>query len=266
MMKSTNKFLDGSRITLGCHRGDRKNFPENTMSAFRAAVDLGLDAIETDIRMTKDGHLVIMHDRDVARTTNGKGFVDQMTLEELRRLDAGFWKGPEHVGQRIPTVEEFLELVAPTEMIINWELKEYPVELGERAYECADKLVELIDRYGVAERSLINSFSQVILEYVNDKWPNKFQIHGYFDYIRFDVSKKPLDTFSDWLAIWRKDTEHVAGFIADYEFAARRDIPTCILVPDVKEHYVNALAKGCKMFTSDDPTTAIAILKELGVR
>jgi glycerophosphoryl diester phosphodiesterase len=94
MMKSTNKFLDGSRITLGCHRGDRKNFPENTMSAFRAAVDLGLDAIETDIRMTKDGHLVIMHDRDVARTTNGKGFIDQMTLEELRRLDAGFGRAP----------------------------------------------------------------------------------------------------------------------------------------------------------------------------
>ena len=147
-MKSTNKFLDGSRITLGCHRGDRKNFPENTMSAFRAAVELGLDAIETDIRMTKDGHLVIMHDRSVARTTNGEGSVDMMTLEELRQLDAGFWKGPEHVGERIPTVEEFLELVAPTDMIINWELKEYPCDFGDRAYRCMDKLVELIDRYG----------------------------------------------------------------------------------------------------------------------
>lgn len=265
-MRTYNKYMDGSRILLGCHRGDRKNFPENTMSAFKAAVDLGLDAIETDIRMTRDGHLVIMHDRDIARTTNGKGNIDEMTLDELRAFDAGYWKGPEHVGQRIPTVEEFLELVAPTDIIINWELKEYPRELGERAYVCADKLVELIDRYGVAERSLMNSFSQKILEYVADKWPGKFQIHGYFDYIKIDVSEKPLDSFSDWLAIWRKDAEHVSGFYADYEFAARRDILTCILVPDEAVHYKKAIELGCKMFTSDDPTTAIKILKELGVR
>ena len=265
-MKSTNKFLDGSRITLGCHRGDRKNFPENTMSAFRAAVELGLDAIETDIRMTKDGHLVIMHDRSVARTTNGEGSVDMMTLEELRQLDAGFWKGPEHVGERIPTVEEFLELVAPTDMIINWELKEYPCDFGDRAYHCMDKLVELIDRYGVAERSLINSFSQKMLEYTNDKWPGKFQIHSYFDYIKWDVSSKPIDTFSDWIAIWRKDAEHVAGFKADYEFVANRGLPTCILVPDQLVHYKKAIELGCKMFTSDDPTKAIEILRELGVR
>ncbi len=265
-MRTYNKYMDGSRILLGCHRGDRKHFPENTMSAFRAAVELGLDAIETDVRMTKDGHLVLIHDRSVTRTTDGDGSVDLMTLEEVRALDAGFWKGSEHVGERIPTVEEFLELVAPTNMIINWELKEYPRDLGQRAYTCADKLVELIDRYGVAERSLINSFSQKMLEYVNDKWPGKFQIHSYFDYTKIDVAKKPLDTFSDWIAIWRKDAEHLSGFIADYEFAARRDLLTCILVPDVKEHYEAALAKGCKMFTSDDPTTAIKILKELGVR
>ena len=143
-MRTYNKYMDGSRVLLGSHRGDRKHFPENTMSAFRASIELGLDAIETDVRMTKDGHLVLIHDRDVARTTNGSGFVDEMTLEEIRALDAGFWKGPEHVGQRIPTVEEFLELIAPTGMIVNWELKEYPTELGDRAYTCADKLFELI--------------------------------------------------------------------------------------------------------------------------
>ncbi len=265
-MKTYNKYMDGSRILLGGHRGDRKHFPENTMSAFRASVELGLDAIETDVRMTKDCHLVLIHDRDVARTTNGCGNVDEMTLEELRALDAGFWKGPEHVGQRIPTVEEFLDLIAPTDMIVNWELKEYPTELGERAYTCADKLFELIDRYGMAERSIINSFSQKILEYTADKQPGKLQIHGYFDYVKIDVSEKPLDSFSDWIAIWRKDAEHVSGFIADYEFAARRNLPTCILVPDDIAHYKKAIELGCKMFTSDDPEKAIGFLKELGVR
>ena len=80
------------------------------------------------------------------------------------------------------------------------------------------------------------------------------------------MSEKPLDSFSDWLAIWRKDAEHLSGFVADYEFAARRDLLTCILVPDEPEHYKTAIDLGCKMFTSDDPERAIEILKELGVR
>ena len=265
-MRTYNKYMDGTKILLGGHRGDRKHFPENTMSAFKAALDLGIDAIETDVRMTKDGVLVLIHDRDIARTTNGHGNVDEMTLEEIRAFDAGFWKGPEHVGQQIPTVEEFLDLIAPTGMIVNWELKEYPGELGERAYTCADKLFELIFKYGMEERSLINCFSQKMLEYTADKHPGKFQIHGYFDYVKIDKSDKPLDTFSDWIAIWRKDAEHVSGFIADYEFAARRDLPTCILVPDDIAHYKKAIELGCKMFTSDDPEKAIGFLKELGVR
>ena len=265
-MRTYNKYMDGSRILLGCHRGDRKHYPENTMSAFRSAIELGLDAIETDVRMTKDGHLVLIHDRSVTRTTNGDGSVDLMTLEELRALDAGFWKGEKHVGERIPTVEEFLELVAPTDILINWELKEYPRDHGERAYACVDKLVEMIDRYGVAERSLINSFSQKLLQYTAEKWPGKFQIHSYCDYVKIDVADKPLDTFSDWVAIWRKDPEHLSGFLADYEFAERRDLLTCILVPDDIQHYKKAIELGCKMFTSDDPKTAIEILKRLGVR
>ncbi len=265
-MRTYNKYMDGSRILLGCHRGDRKNFPENTMSAFRGAIDIGVDAIETDVRMTKDGHLVLIHDRDVVRTTNGQGFVDEMTLDELRSLDAGFWKGDAHKGEHIPTVEEFLDLVAPTDVIVNWELKMYPRDHGDRAYECVDKLVKLIDRYNMAERSLMNSFSQKLLEYVNDKWTKKFQIHGYFDYIKVDVSEKPLESFSDWLVIWRKDDEHLSGFRADYEFAARRDILTCILVPDEEQHYAKAISLGCKMFTSDDPTTAMSILKNLNLR
>ena len=265
-MRMYNKYMDGSRILLGAHRGDRKHYPENTMSAFRAAVELGLDAVETDVRMTKDGVLVLIHDRDVARTTNGQGNVDEMTLDEIRILDAGFRKGTEHAGQRIPTAEELLKLAAGTGLIINWELKEYPDELGDRAYTCADKLFALIEKYGMAERSIINSFSQKMLEYTADNYPNKFMIHCYSGYTKIDVSVKQVETFSDWFAIWRKDSEHVSGFPEDYELAARHDLLACILVPDEPEYYKTAIDLGCKMFTSDDPERAIEILKELGVR
>lgn len=265
-MKCTNKYMDGSRIHFGAHRGDRKNYPENTMQAFVSAVEMGCDAIETDVRMTKDGHLVIIHDRDVKRTTDSVGFVDEMTLEEIQKLDAGFWKGDEFKGTRIPTVVEFLEYVSKTDVFINWELKEYPAELGEeRAFTCIDKLVELIDKYGMAERSMMNSFSERNLEYVADKWPGKFAIHGYINYPK-DKASKPLESFADWTAIWRKDAEHSAGFKEDYDYAIDRGILTCILVADTEEQYKKALDLGCRMFTSDDPKKGIEILRALGER
>ncbi len=267
-MRTYNKYMDGSRVLLGAHRGDRKNFPENTMEAFRGAVAVGCDAIETDVRMTKDGHLVLIHDRDVKRTTNGEGFVDEMTLEEIRALDAGFWKGEEFVGAKIPTVEEFLEYVSKTDLIINWELKEYPKDLGlTRAFACVDKLVELIDRYGMAERSMMNSFSDLLLDYVSDKWKGKFVIHGYIHYKSpKDSSVRPLESFLDWAAIWHKDEAHSVGYESDYVYAKERDILTCILVPDAEEHYARSLSYGCRMFTSDDPTTAAQVLRSLGER
>ena len=74
-------------IILAAHRGDRKTCPENTMPAFEAALNAGMDMIETDIRMTKDGELVVFHDEEVSRTTGAKGWVKDMTLAEMRELD-----------------------------------------------------------------------------------------------------------------------------------------------------------------------------------
>ena len=267
-MKTANKYMDGTRILLGAHRGDRCNFPENTMPAFIAAAEMGCDAIETDVRMTKDGHLVLIHDRDVERTTNGKGFVDEMTLSEIKALDAGFWKSDQFIGEHIPTVEEFLEYISKTDIIVNWELKEYPKDLGlERSFACVDKLVELIDRYGMAEKSMMNSFSEKLLEYVFDKWGDKFIIHGYIDYKNpKDHADKPLISFLHWAAMWNKPEDATAGRAQDYEYAIKNDILCCILVADTKEEYGKALSMGCRMFTSDDPSKAISVLKELGQR
>ncbi len=262
-----NKLMDGSKIVLAGHRGDRKNFPENTMPAFKAAVEMGLGGIETDVRMTKDGVLVLIHDRSVERTTTGTGFVDEMTLDEILALDAGSKKDPKFKGIKIPTVEEFLQYVSKTDILINWELKEYVNDLGERAFTCIDKLVALIKKYGMVERSMINSFSELDLEYVNDNYP-EFVVHGYLNYSKthpFDFSKKPLESFSDWTAVWYKPEGHVAGLKEDYEYAIKNGVLPCILVPDTVEAYKEALDLGCLMFTSDDPEKALSILKDLKV-
>ncbi len=90
------------------HRGFSGRYPENTMAAFRAAVALGVDAIEIDVHLSRDGHVVIMHDAKLDRTTDGNGALADHTLEEIKRVDAGSWKGAQFAGERVPTLSEML--------------------------------------------------------------------------------------------------------------------------------------------------------------
>src|SRR2546421_9101580 len=90
------------------HRGASGNAPENTMAAFRKAVALGATFIETDLQLSRDARFVAIHDGTVNRTTNGQGSVHDMTLADLRRLDAGAWVGGEFARHRNPTPEEIL--------------------------------------------------------------------------------------------------------------------------------------------------------------
>ena len=115
--KNTDKVngadVNGTRtkiVAVG-HRGSKKFAPENTLAAHEAAFALGARAIEFDVRCTKDGHFVLMHDATVNRTTNGFGRVKKMTLEQIKSLDAGSWKGQEFAGEKVPTLREALRNV-----------------------------------------------------------------------------------------------------------------------------------------------------------
>jgi glycerophosphoryl diester phosphodiesterase len=95
-------------VQIACHRGANRYAPENTIPAIHAAVGLGADYIEIDLRTTKDGRVFLMHDRTVNRTTGGNGPVSDMTAEDVVRLDAGAWFGKPFTGTRVPTLEEAL--------------------------------------------------------------------------------------------------------------------------------------------------------------
>ncbi len=107
---------------LCAHRGDSKTHPENTLSSFRAAVKAGAQMIEFDVFLTKECKMVVLHDAKVDRTTNGKGKVADLTLAEIKKLDAGSWKAPEFSGEQIPTLEEVLN-VMPYNVWLNIHLK-----------------------------------------------------------------------------------------------------------------------------------------------
>jgi glycerophosphoryl diester phosphodiesterase len=102
---------DAPAPRIVAHRGLFKHAPENTVAAFAACLDLRL-GFELDVRRTRDGHLVCLHDPDVKRTTDGRGAVTNLTLAEVRRLDAGAWFDPAFAGGRVPTLDEAFALLA----------------------------------------------------------------------------------------------------------------------------------------------------------
>ena len=108
---------------LIAHRGGSLEAPENTMAAFRHAVELGMRFVELDVQMSSDGELVVIHDETVDRTTDGSGPVGDHTFEALRRFDAGSWFAPEYAGERIPGLREVLELCVAKGVGVVIELK-----------------------------------------------------------------------------------------------------------------------------------------------
>ena len=137
------------------HRGFCSKYPENTMLAFEKALEEGVDGIENDVQMTRDGELVIMHDESIDRTTNGRGWIKDYTLAELKELSANEKFGDQFPIQRIPTLREYLELVKNEPIITNIEMKtgvfEYlPME---------QKVVDLLREYKLCDRVIISTFN-----------------------------------------------------------------------------------------------------------
>ena len=151
-----------NKVTLTAHRGWRGKYPENTMLGFRKALELDIDAIEMDVHMTKDYEIVVCHDANLGRTTDTEGAIFHMTLEEVRKADAGIKFGEEFKGERVPTLREFLELMATRPDIrVLFELKDYPEELGDFAYASASLSLDLCKEYGIwgRDRLTVITFS-----------------------------------------------------------------------------------------------------------
>jgi glycerophosphoryl diester phosphodiesterase len=144
-------------MLLIAHRGASGHAPENTMAAFRKAVALGVNFIETDLQLTRDTRLVAIHDDTVNRTTNGHGVVHDLSLDELRKLDAGSWFGSEFTGERIPILEEILQFAKKHDVVFYLELKPAGSWGGEHA------LVGALRQSGEIARTVIISFDPAIL-------------------------------------------------------------------------------------------------------
>jgi glycerophosphoryl diester phosphodiesterase len=161
------KFLcdlkTAKRPLIIAHRGYRARYPENTLAAFEAAIDAGADMIELDVLLTKDRKIVVIHDESLDRTTSGQGPVSDHTLSELKALDAGDWFDSRFREERLPTLEEVLEMVAGR-IPINIEIKRSAYEPHHPPDAIEKQIAELVARKNARENVLISSFDWRVLE------------------------------------------------------------------------------------------------------
>lgn len=234
-------------VVIG-HRGASAYFPENTISAFRAAYEMGAEMIELDILLSKDGVPVAIHDETLDRTTNGKGLVADYSLEELRKLDAGLWFGEEHAGEQIPTLEEVLEF-AKGKIALNIEIKtEAVTDVLSGGIE--EKALSLVKKYGMEDYVLFSSFDYRAISHLK----------------QLDVDISAALLYEKSQSAGRTPSELIQDYEADAFNCSRRqfskrwaqdteehNIPVFVYTVNNKRHMEKVIKQGASGIFSDKP-------------
>ena len=272
-----------NKVTLAAHRGWRAKYPENTMLGFRKCLELDIDAIETDVHMTSDYQIVICHDATLDRTTDTEGNINRMTLDEVKKADAGIKFGEEFKGERVPTLEELLALMAEHPSIkLLLELKDYPEEIGDFAYASAELSLSLCKKYGIwgSDRLTIVTFSTGICAWLRTRYTKEsFLIHGFYPKSKMKGYEKDEPyKYYDEVCLFNKGEKDPQGMpiinesvVADKarftEFALMGLKPCVYFRMNTNiEDYRQAYENGAIGFTFDHPDIGGEILDKLGIR
>lgn len=241
-------------FTVIGHRGIATAYPENTLISFEKAIEAGVDAIEFDVHMTLDGELVVTHDATVNRCSNGTGEVSSYTLNLLKALDFGKWKGPEFAGTRIPTLEETLDLIfsmRPGMYLL--------VELKEDREACTRKVVDVLRRRGMVGNCLVLSFHPRQLRLVRELEPEITLQSFPLRYLK--APGADLYDFIDKVSIWNQEVTS-----AEAEEFHRRGIEVDVYPVDDEFQLEKVIGTGIDSITTNAAHTVIPLLKERNLR
>ena len=153
---SNHSFLEPMPRVIA-HRGDSRNYPENTLPAFESAVRMGIDVVETDIHLTKDGVLVIWHDPTLERNTDGSGRIEDHTLEELRRFDAGY-TFTQDGGKTFPFRGKGVRICTLAEALEHCPGQRFNIDLKTKCPEIVDEFIRVIREHDAVDRVVGASF------------------------------------------------------------------------------------------------------------
>lgn len=241
------------------HRGICAKYPENTMTSFKAAIDLGVDLIEFDVNVTKDGELVVIHDNEIDRTSDHTGLTRDYTLAELKSFDFGGWFDEKFRGERIPTLRELLELVVARSdvLILN-------VEIKDMTEEAVDKTVAMLKEYGLTDRCVIACFDAAIIRYVKAAHP-EFRTQGFPGRYMQNFTPETYDCmFGMGIPIaWGGCSEEQVQ--ADVAFANSRGILPWLFAADTEDGVRFCVKSGTANITGNDPEVALTTLRKMGL-
>lgn len=249
-----NKFLPTNKVVIAGHRGIKALYPENTKVSFLAAIETGVDMIETDLRLTKDGRIVMIHDDTVDRTSNGSGAVSEKSLDEIKELDAGIKFAQKFKGEQILTLEEFCELVLPHEdLLLNIEIKDANTDL-------VDMAMKIFQRFALTGRCVFTSFFCEIVAYAYDVYGVRTQ----------GFSKQKFKTFTDGVngtyskmyAVGLGVSEVTVDAVRAFEAMGIRPWAWC---PDTEEDVRHCIACGIELMTCNDVGPALKVCREFGL-
>jgi len=226
------------------HRGDSENLPENSLVAFRGALQAGAPVIEFDVRQTRDGVWVVLHDATLDRTTDAVGklggaelAVADLDRAQLEGLDAGKWKGPEFTGEPLPTLEQALAVILPE-----------AVPMIERKAGSAQSLVELLRRLDVIDRVLVQAFDWPWLRQLHELEP-RLSLGALSDRPLTETVLAELTRTGARLAHW----DHRRLRVDDCAALQHRGLLVCVYTVDADSALLGAAALGCDLITTNRP-------------
>jgi glycerophosphoryl diester phosphodiesterase len=240
-------------LILG-HRGAKTCAPENTIASFNFALDQGADGVELDARLSSDGHIVVLHDGMLDRTTNGHGKLADFSLAELRELDAGSSFSEKFRGEKIPTLDEVFQVLGKR-AIINVELKNYFTPFDG----LVEKVCELIRRHGMQKNIIFSSFLPISLNQAAALLP--------------EVSRSLL-TLKGWRGVWGRSFGFNFGnydalhpFLADVTIQQvqrvhRLNRKINVWTVNSEEDMRRLIGWGVDGLITDDPLLAVRVTKE----
>ena len=243
-----------NKIVVEGHRGYAAKYPENTMVSFEAAIDLGVDAIEFDVWLTKDKVPVILHDGNCKRTCGVDVHIRDLTLEEAKKLSAHYEEkfGDKFVGAavEIPTLEEVLQLQAQKNpnLLLGVEIKEY-------TEENVDLTVALLKEYGVYDQCFFYSWNARIVKYLYEKYDARTM--GYPD---FQMQEFEKDSYS-----YYKEIGLGLGIVKSEIFPiyVEKKLPIHMFCADTEEDVKMCIEKGADLITANDPEPLMRVLGRL---
>ncbi|MDL2318829.1 glycerophosphodiester phosphodiesterase [Eubacteriales bacterium OttesenSCG-928-A19] len=238
------------RLVVG-HRGMKSVYPENTLLSFEKAIELGVDGLEMDVNVSRDGDLIVMHDLTVDRTTNGTGRIRDLTTAELKKLDAGSHLDARFAGLQVPLFDEFCQLMARhRDVLLN-------VEIKDKTEECVDKTVAMLDSYGLLPSCIFTCFDANIVKYIHLR--HDLPTQGFCGFVMQNFEPGLRGTFSHMAAVGLEMKLLTPERVTDY---AEMGILPWAYCPDDERSAAYSRYCGAWLVTSNNPEPCLRVFRD----